>query len=63
MAGGYILARSCRRCGGDIRVRGHEEKEEKDARGVDVHTYEKVCERVRAAATATAPAKKETGST
>ena len=47
---GYFLANSCRRCGGAIAVKSKEERALKDAQGVDVHAYEKVCERVRAAA-------------
>ena len=40
-------------------MKSKEERELKDAQGVDVHAYEKVCERVRAAATSSGVKRKK----
>ena len=45
---GYMLAKPCRKCGCGIAVPSRDEKDEKDAAGVDEHAYAKVCERAKA---------------
>ena len=47
---GYLLAKPCRKCGCGIAVPSRDEKDEKDAAGVDEHAYAKVCERAKARA-------------
>ena len=47
---GYMLAKPCRKCGCGIAVPSRDEKDEKDAAGVDEHAYAKVCERAKSRA-------------
>ena len=44
---GYMLAKPCRKCGCGIAVPSRDEKDEKDAAGVDEHAYARVCERAK----------------
>ena len=45
-----MLAKPCRKCGCGIAVPSRDEKDEKDAAGVDEHAYAKVCERAKSRA-------------